>query len=490
MWIVALIIWVTLSGGTAAAFECTGVKLPSSVVICSDPELMRLADERQEAINEARGRIGEEAWLPLWEDQKDWVHSYATACGIPPDKPPPIPVPASVTRCFKRAAEARVAYLRAYGPAPVPELTGTAALDRVGPGFDCSKARAPLALMLCADRELSRVDFRFSQAYWALLQQLSEFDRPHLKQDDVQFIAAVQDTCGVPRTGGLTAETWGSRNCVKDAYEEQRRAWVSRLTGPARDEGTRAPERHILLERKLQQLGFLTPPPVPEGVYGRGTRQAIMAWQQARGRPITGLLGEAEAVALEQETAYAEAPRPEARQREEIHREATAAPVPLPKAEVASTGTAFAINNAGDFLTNYHVVKTCASVRLKTGALRTDGTVVANDQRNDLAVVRAQLSAIPRLHFREGKAIRAADPVVVLGFPYAGLLATAPQVTTGAVSALAGLRDDTRYLQLTAPVQPGNSGGPLLDLSGNVVGIVSARCDGPGCLDSFRGGIS
>jgi len=65
--------------------------------------------------------------------------------------------------------------------------------------------------------------------------------------------------------------------------------------------------------------------------------------------------------------------------------------------------------------------------------------------------------------------------VVALGFPYAGLLATSAQVTTGAVSALAGLHDDSRVLQLTAPIQPGNSGGPLLDLSGNVVGIVSAR---------------
>jgi S1-C subfamily serine protease len=55
------------------------------------------------------------------------------------------------------------------------------------------------------------------------------------------------------------------------------------------------------------------------------------------------------------------------------------------------------------------------------------------------------------------------------------LLATNPQVTTGSVSALAGIGDDTRFLQLTAPVQPGNSGGPLLDLSSNVVGLVSAR---------------
>lgn len=79
------------------------------------------------------------------------------------------------------------------------------------------------------------------------------------------------------------------------------------------------------------------------------------------------------------------------------------------------------------------------------------------------------------MRFRDGRGIRPADAVVALGFPYAGLLATSPQVTTGTVSALAGLNDDSRFLQLTAPVQPGNSGGPLVDLSGNVVGIVSAR---------------
>jgi hypothetical protein len=69
MWIIALIIIsVALGGGTAAAFECAGVKLPSTIVICGDPELMRLADERQEAINEARGRIGE----MLWGGRRGW----------------------------------------------------------------------------------------------------------------------------------------------------------------------------------------------------------------------------------------------------------------------------------------------------------------------------------------------------------------------------------------------------------------------------------
>jgi len=67
-----------VGNGTAKAFDCNGVTLPSTLVICHDPELMRLGDERQEAINEARGRIGEEAWPALWENQKAWVRSYAS----------------------------------------------------------------------------------------------------------------------------------------------------------------------------------------------------------------------------------------------------------------------------------------------------------------------------------------------------------------------------------------------------------------------------
>jgi uncharacterized protein len=58
MWIAVVFLWALLGSGTAAAFDCANATLPSSLVICSDPELTGLADERQEAINEARGRLG------------------------------------------------------------------------------------------------------------------------------------------------------------------------------------------------------------------------------------------------------------------------------------------------------------------------------------------------------------------------------------------------------------------------------------------------
>jgi hypothetical protein len=107
--------FLLLSSGAAAAFDCSDVKLPSSLVICSDPELMRLADERQQAINEVMARLDPQQRRELLADQTGWVRSYATACGAPPDRVAPSPVPDSIKECFKRAAEARIAYIRAYG---------------------------------------------------------------------------------------------------------------------------------------------------------------------------------------------------------------------------------------------------------------------------------------------------------------------------------------------------------------------------------------
>jgi clan AA aspartic protease (TIGR02281 family) len=306
MRMIALLIALAATSGTAKAFDCAGVTYPPSVVLCSDPELGRLADERQEAINAARARIGEQAWPALWEDQKRWVRSYSTACGVPPDRPPPDPIPASVIACFKRAGEARVAYLRAYGigdeGAAAPR---TAAL---GPSFDCGKANSALAQLICGDPELSRLDLAFNQAYWALYQQLGSSGQAQLKQQDQEFIAEVEDRCGLSTSPPATAAPSQARDCVLNAYQNMRNAWLSQLAGPALEEASRALDAHLRLQRDLQQLGYLDAAAAIDGVYGRDTRAAIMAWQSARGRPVSGFLGDADAAALEAEARAAPAP--------------------------------------------------------------------------------------------------------------------------------------------------------------------------------------
>ena len=104
-------------------------------------------------------------------------------------------------------------------------------------------------------------------------------------------------------------------------------------------------------------------------------------------------------------------------------------------------------------------------------------------QGNDLAIIRIKSTPRAVADFREGRPVRPGDPIVAMGYPLAGLLASAANISTGIVSALAGIGDDSRYLQISAPVQPGNSGGPLLDASGHVVGIVTAKLDAIRTLD-------
>ncbi|HUL05704.1 MAG TPA: trypsin-like peptidase domain-containing protein [Candidatus Acidoferrum sp.] len=146
--------------------------------------------------------------------------------------------------------------------------------------------------------------------------------------------------------------------------------------------------------------------------------------------------------------------------------------------ELYATGTGFVVSKAGHVITNLHVVEDCKLVHTRRGGLQM-GTVAVSavDSDNDLALLLPQTGSSGLATFRQGREVRAGDSVVAVGFPLHGLLASSANVTTGTVSAVAGIRDDTRYLQITAPVQPGNSGGPLLDLSGNVVGVVVAKLD-------------
>ena len=137
-----------------------------------------------------------------------------------------------------------------------------------------------------------------------------------------------------------------------------------------------------------------------------------------------------------------------------------------------STGTGFFVGRAGYLVTNYHVIDGCSALKTKAGAL----SVIGGDQGNDLALLKSMQPVSQVAAFSSGP-VRIGQFAMVVGYPLRGLLSSGANVTTGNVSALAGPNDDTRLLQITAPVQPGNSGGPLLDQSGNVIGVVVSKLD-------------
>jgi S1-C subfamily serine protease len=146
---------------------------------------------------------------------------------------------------------------------------------------------------------------------------------------------------------------------------------------------------------------------------------------------------------------------------------------PSAKAENESSGTGFFVSAQGHVLTNAHVVEGCSSIEVPGPNGLTPVRVVAKDQTNDLALLKTDLAPPKVAQLRAG--IRLGEPVAAFGYPLLGVLSSTGNFTLGNVTSLTGLKDDTRYLQISTPVQPGNSGGPLLDASGNFVGVVSAK---------------
>ena len=150
----------------------------------------------------------------------------------------------------------------------------------------------------------------------------------------------------------------------------------------------------------------------------------------------------------------------------------------------------FVITDDGYLISNYHVVKDAAKVRLLTGAGLIDAKVVQVDAANDLALLKAdgRFAPLPIAASRTGLL---GGTVATVGFPDIGLQGFAPKVlahghhggnrVVGSRTST-GAGDDPRYVQISVPVQPGNSGGALVDERGNVIGIVSAKLDAGAAL--------
>ena len=138
------------------------------------------------------------------------------------------------------------------------------------------------------------------------------------------------------------------------------------------------------------------------------------------------------------------------------------------------SGTGFFITDDGYLISNYHVVKGAAKVRLLTGAGLIDATVVKVDTANDMALIKVAGKFSP-LPVAASRTVKLGATVATVGFPATGMQGFSPKLAKGEIASLAGATDDPRYFQISLPVQHGNSGGALVDVRGNVVGIVSAR---------------
>src|SRR6185295_1912273 len=151
---------------------------------------------------------------------------------------------------------------------------------------------------------------------------------------------------------------------------------------------------------------------------------------------------------------------------------------PAPGQGRSSTGSGIIVSREGTMLTNRHVVQQCVGYEVIDDTDRKLGaTLQAVDETRDLALLKTEEGFRNAAPFRKDITPKLGEAVTVVGYPLAGVLGTKPTVGFGHVSSTVGLRGDPTQMQISVPIQRGNSGGPVLDQSGNVIGVVVSKLD-------------
>lgn len=148
-----------------------------------------------------------------------------------------------------------------------------------------------------------------------------------------------------------------------------------------------------------------------------------------------------------------------------------------------SSGTGYAISSNGYIVTNHHVTNGASSIKVRgiNGDFSKTYTakVIIEDKNNDLSIIKiddpsfTSLGTIP--YVIANRASDVGSSVFVLGYPLRATMGDEVKLTNGIISSKSGFQGDVTSYQITAPVQPGNSGGPLFDDKGNIIGIINAR---------------
>ncbi len=149
-------------------------------------------------------------------------------------------------------------------------------------------------------------------------------------------------------------------------------------------------------------------------------------------------------------------------------------PVPNTERKMIGSGTGFIITKDGYILTCHHVIETANEIKISIEGIMYNARLVRDDPKNDLALLKinGSFSAIP---FSSKRFAKMGQNVFTIGYPNPDLQGLNAKFTNGTINSLSGFQDDIRIYQISVPVQPGNSGGALVDENGNILGIIVAR---------------
>jgi hypothetical protein len=158
------------------------------------------------------------------------------------------------------------------------------------------------------------------------------------------------------------------------------------------------------------------------------------------------------------------------------------------KIVAASSGTGFYVSSTGHIISNHHVVEGCNTVKLTFKGKEVSADVLAVDKMNDLAILKADLTP-SKVYSVATEDASLLEDIIIAGYPLGKKVSAAIKTSKGSITALAGYGDNYSEFQTDAALNQGNSGGPIMDQKGNVVGVAVANYGKQSGVESFNFGI-
>ena len=158
------------------------------------------------------------------------------------------------------------------------------------------------------------------------------------------------------------------------------------------------------------------------------------------------------------------------------------------KVVAAASGTGFLVSRKGHIITNHHVIEGCKTVKVSFKGDEIEAKILAVDKMNDLAIIKSNIKA-QQVYSVSNEDASLLEDIIIAGYPLGKKVSEAIKTSKGSVTALAGYGDNYSEFQTDAALNQGNSGGPIMNQKGNVVGVAVAAYGKKEGVESFNFGI-